>query len=100
MAQPPNYDGAAILMRALDSKVRMRILHLLQERTRCVHELVELLDSSQPLVSQHLRVLKNAGLVDADRRGREMYYSLSRTDVIPILDAAIALMQANTKTLV
>lgn len=92
-----DFERAAILMRALDSHVRMHILYLLQQRPRCVHELVGLLQSSQPLISQHLKVLKTAALVDAERRGREMYYSLANPAVMPVLDTVIALSRKNTK---
>ena len=42
----------------------------------CVHDLVDALAVPQPLVSQHLRVLKAAGVVRGERRGREVVYSL------------------------
>lgn len=71
---------------ALDSPLRLRILLLLRERDHVVHELVDSLDKSQPLVSQHLRVLKKAGLVDATRSGREVVYHLAVPGVIATLE--------------
>lgn len=61
---------------ALVDPTRRRILDLLQERPRLVGELVELLKISQPGISKHLRVLREAGLVrvrqDAQRRWYEV----------------------------
>ncbi|MEJ5998495.1 ArsR/SmtB family transcription factor [Corynebacterium sp. H130] len=85
-----DFAGAEKIIRALDSQMRMKILYLLRPAPKCVHELVKILGSSQPLISQHLKVLRNAGLVESERRGREMFYSLSSIDAIPILEATFA----------
>ncbi|HEX6478887.1 MAG TPA: metalloregulator ArsR/SmtB family transcription factor [Ktedonobacteraceae bacterium] len=62
----------------LAEPVRRRILDLLREQPRLVGELVELLDMSQPGISKHLRVLREAGLVrvrqDAQRHWYELRY--------------------------
>lgn len=78
---------------ALDSPLRLRILLLLNERDHVVHELVSSLEKSQPLVSQHLRVLKDAGLVGATRCGREVVYHLAMPGVIATLDSLTTLTQ-------
>ena len=69
-------EAASDLLRALASPMRIAIVLALQEDARCVHELVGSLGVSQPLVSQHLRVLKDAGVVSGERNGREIMYSL------------------------
>lgn len=86
-----DFAGAEKIIRALDSQLRMKILYLLRSGPCCVHELVGTLGSSQPLISQHLKVLRNAGLVTNERRGREMLYSLSDLDAISILEATFTL---------
>jgi ArsR family transcriptional regulator len=65
------------LFRALAADTRRRILHLLSERTLCVGALSNLLAVSAGAVSQHLRALKDAGLVEADRRGYFIHYRLA-----------------------
>jgi DNA-binding transcriptional ArsR family regulator len=55
---------------------RRRILDLLRERARPVGELVELLGLSQPGVSKHLRVLRDAGLVRVRRDAQRRWYEL------------------------
>jgi DNA-binding transcriptional ArsR family regulator len=55
---------------------RRRILDLLRERSRPVGELVELSGLSQPLVSKHLRVLRDAGLVRVRQDAQRRWYEL------------------------
>src|SRR5437899_2035918 len=73
----PVLDGAVELLKALASAARLGIVLELAHGERCVHELVEITGLTQPLVSQHLRVLRGAGVVTTHRRGREIAYSLS-----------------------
>ena len=55
---------------------RRRILDLLRERARPVGELVKLVGLSQPGVSKHLRLLREAGLVQVRRKGQQRWYEL------------------------
>lgn len=82
------FTPAAELLRALANPHRVAIVLALAERERCVHELVEELGVSQPLVSQHLRVLKAERLVTGHRRGREVAYELSDDHVAHIVNDA------------
>ncbi|GAA4859807.1 ArsR/SmtB family transcription factor [Saccharopolyspora rosea] len=67
---------AGELLRALAAPVRIAIVLQLRVSERCVHELVDALGVAQPLISQHLRVLKSAGVVHGERHGREVVYRL------------------------
>jgi ArsR family transcriptional regulator, zinc-responsive transcriptional repressor len=73
---PGTLAAAGDLLRALAAPVRIAIVLQLRESSRCVHDLVDALGVTQPLISQHLRVLKSAGVVRGDRHGREVVYSL------------------------
>jgi ArsR family transcriptional regulator, zinc-responsive transcriptional repressor len=68
--------AAGDLLRALAAPVRIAIVLELRESERCVHELVAALGVTQPLISQHLRILKSAGVVSGERHGREVVYRL------------------------
>jgi DNA-binding transcriptional ArsR family regulator len=68
--------AAGDLLRALAAPVRIAIVLQLREGERCVHELVDALSVAQPLISQHLRVLKSTGVVHGERHGREVMYRL------------------------
>lgn len=84
-------DRTAALVKVLDSKTRLQILLLLDDAERVVHELVTELDKSQPLISQHLRVLRKAGLVSSSRNGREVRYALARPEVIDVIGELVEL---------
>jgi len=64
----------------LGDKSRLTMLAALQVQELCVCDLVELVGLSQPGVSQHLRRLKEAGIVRESRKGTWIYYSLNLDD--------------------
>jgi Predicted transcriptional regulators len=70
----------AELLKLLGDRTRLAILGLLQEKELCVTDIVELLGTSQPNASQHLRKLKSAGLIGEEKRGQWVYYSLNLND--------------------
>ena len=84
------YEAAGELLRALAAPIRIRIVTKLATGQHCVHELVDHLNVAQPLVSQHLRVLRAAGVVCGTRRGREMIYSLTDHHIAHIVADAVA----------
>ncbi|MQS08065.1 ArsR/SmtB family transcription factor [Streptomyces alkaliphilus] len=81
--------AASDLLRALASPVRVGIVRELAEGGKCVHELVDALGISQPLVSQHLRVLRTSRIVTVRRRAREAEYSLVDDHIAHIVLDAI-----------
>jgi ArsR family transcriptional regulator, zinc-responsive transcriptional repressor len=82
-------DTAGDLLRALAAPVRIAIVLELHESAHCVHELVDALAVPQPLVSQHLRILKSAGVVAGVRSGREVMYRLVDHHLADIVVAAV-----------
>ncbi|WP_408015913.1 ArsR/SmtB family transcription factor [Rhodococcus chondri] len=87
---PDTLIAAGELLRALSAPVRIAIVLQLRESTRCVHELVGALGVTQPLISQHLRVLKTAGVVRGERSGREVLYRLADDHLAHIVVDAVA----------
>lgn len=71
-------DAAALLKR-LGDPTRLTMVKLLESHEYCVCEFVDMFDMSQPAISQHLRKLKEIGLVNEERRGQWIYYSLNKT---------------------
>lgn len=92
LEMPPRevLDTAGELLRALAAPLRIAIVLQLQQSQRCVHELVDALAVPQPLVSQHLRILKQAGVVASERAGREVLYHLVDHHLAHIVSDAIA----------
>ncbi len=80
-----DYEDVSELFRALSSPVRIALVSLLTDGEMCVHELVDALGLPQPLVSQHLRILRDADLVTRTRRGREVAYVLADEHVAHIV---------------
>ena len=72
----------AEILRTLASPRRLAILHSLANGPRGVGQLAAEAGASHPNVSQHLAVLRAAGLVEAERDGREVRYRLSDPDVL------------------
>lgn len=70
---------------ALANPVRLKIILALGERPMCVCELSEKLSERQPLISQHLAILRDSGLVEAKRIGNRIQYSIGDEKIIDII---------------
>ena len=73
---PVHAARIATLAKALGDPIRVQLLDVLRRHAGkvCVCDLVALFDVSQPTVSHHLKVLRDAGLVDSEKRGLWAYY--------------------------
>jgi ArsR family transcriptional regulator len=71
--------------KAMSNAARYRIVEALLKRQMSVGELVKIVKLSQPAVSQHLKVLKSAGLVFDERRGQEVYYTVDGAYMLGLL---------------
>ena len=67
-------DQLARMCKVLSAPARLRIVRLLKRRSLCVGALCARLEVTQGAVSQHLRILRDAGLVTSDRRGNFIHY--------------------------
>lgn len=63
-------------LKALGEPTRLKIINLLAEKEMCVCELMEVLEMNQPRISQHLKVLKEAGVVQERKQAQWSHYSL------------------------
>ena len=72
----PQAERMALIARALADPVRLQLVDVLRTHAGsvCVCELVPLFDISQPTVSHHLKVLREAGILGSERRGLWAYY--------------------------
>ena len=78
----PIWSLQSEVMKILASPRRLEILHLLADEPKEVGRLADEMGISQPNVSQHLAVMRAAGIVEAERDGREVRYRLTDPDVI------------------
>ena len=82
-------DAYLRLVSALNDATRIRVVKFLQQHGRsCVCELQHSFDMGQPRLSRHLKILKDAGLVDVDREGTKAFYSIA-----PATDSAVQLLR-------
>ena len=81
----PLYQAKAELFRTLGHPVRIRVLELLQDGPRPVHELLADIDVESSNLSQQLAVLRRVGLVNSSRDGSTVLYTLATPDVAHLL---------------
>jgi ArsR family transcriptional regulator, arsenate/arsenite/antimonite-responsive transcriptional repressor len=74
--EPSRAEQLANLLKALADPTRLRMLNLLAQQTEplCVCDITAQFDQHQPTISHHLRLLREAGLVDCEKRGVWAYY--------------------------
>ena len=82
-------EEQAELCKCLAHPLRLKILSILSSGPKSVTDIVNILGEPQPLISRHLIFLKNKGVVKAERRGTNIYYSL----VYPELREACRIIQ-------
>lgn len=80
-------DQVCALMRVLANPDRLMLLCQLTEGERRVGELEQLLGITQPTLSQQLTVLREQGLVQTRREGKNIYYSLADARVLAVLQS-------------
>ena len=89
LLEPEAAAQLAARLKALADPTRVRIVNWLASADElCVCTLVDELDLAQPTVSHHLRILREAGFVDVDRRGTWAFYRL-RPDAVAELARAL-----------
>lgn len=83
-------EKAATILKLLGDKTRLTMFKMLETHDYCVCEFVEIFKVSQPAISQHVRKLKDAGLVRETRRGQWIIYSLNKeSDVFLFVQSLI-----------
>jgi ArsR family transcriptional regulator, arsenate/arsenite/antimonite-responsive transcriptional repressor len=101
MTTPAAIDSAraAQLFHALSDETRLGILEMLRGGERCVCDLQGDLDAAQSRLSFHLKVLREAGLVEDRKEGRWSYYSIASDALAEVHDLAVALQPSRLRVL-
>lgn len=76
----------AKIFNALSDPIRLEILDFLRDGEKCVCEITPHLNLAQPLVSRHLRILRNAGLVKRRKESTWHFYSLTDQRIVDLVD--------------
>ena len=81
------FEENARLLKALAHPTRLHIVMLIREQKSCVKIMESILGVSQPNLSQHLSLLRNSGVVEAEREGNQVCYKIKNQVVLKLLDA-------------
>ena len=84
-----SFDTVADIFRLLDDGSRVRIFWLLCHCEECVVNISALTEMTSPAASHHLRLLKDAGLIESRREGKEVYYRAADTPTVKLLHGVI-----------
>ena len=76
----------AKIFKALSDPFRLRIIEFLQDDEKCVCEIVSYLGIIQPVVSRHLKILKDCGLVKDRKDGNRRLYSVTDPRIFEVID--------------
>ncbi len=82
------YESRAAMIKALAHPARLLVIDKLSKGETCVCELTKLIGSDISTVSKHLLVLRNAGIVNTEKRGLQVFYSLNCPCVIDFLECS------------
>ena len=85
LPQKEIYKMLSQIYSAMSDPHRVQILCVLSSNAACVNDLSNTLELTQPATSRHLKILRNSGLVKAERDGRSINYSLADPRIVDIL---------------
>jgi ArsR family transcriptional regulator len=91
---PEQFDERAKVMKAMSHRSRLMMVDALSRGERCVCELQELVGHDISTVSKHLSVLKKAGIVSDERRGKQIFYSLKVPCVLNFFECLESVVRA------
>jgi DNA-binding transcriptional ArsR family regulator len=90
-------EEKAKILKALAHPTRLLFVEELEAGERCVCELNELVDADVSTVSKHLSVLKNAGIVEDDKRGLQVYYRLTVPCILKFMSCIQSVIESNAR---
>ena len=91
------FEARARIMKAMAHPTRLFILDELSRKQKCVCELTEMIGADISTVSRHLSVLKSAGIIDDNKQGAQVYYSLRVPCVLNFFDCVESVMKSTAK---
>jgi ArsR family transcriptional regulator len=91
------YEAQAKIIKAMAHPSRLLIIEELNKKEHCVGELTEMIGADASTVSKHLSILKNAGLVNDDKRGNLIFYTLRVPCIMQFMSCVQDVISANAR---
>lgn len=85
LCKSESFSAVSELFRQLSDPTRVRIFWLLSHREECVINISALLEMTAPAVSHHLKVMKDCGIIESRRDGKEVYYRIADSEECSLL---------------
>ena len=95
--QKARYEARAAIIKAMAHPTRLFMVEELSRGERCVCELTEMVGADVSTVSKHLSVLKNVGIVQDDKRGSQVFYSLLVPCVLNFFSCVESVLESQAK---
>jgi DNA-binding transcriptional ArsR family regulator len=92
MSQQSIFEIQADLCRCMSSALRIEIIHVLRDGPQRVSEIARLIGQPQAMVSRHLSVLRNGGVVIAHRHAQDVFYQLANPKIVNICDLMLEVL--------
>lgn len=91
------FEARAKIIKAMAHPTRLFIVDELSRKERCVCELTEMIGADMSTVSRHLAILKGAGIVEDDKRGAQVFYSLRMGCVLAFFDCVESVIRSTAE---
>jgi DNA-binding transcriptional ArsR family regulator len=91
------YEARARVIKAMAHPSRLLILDELSKGERCVCELKEMVGTDMSTVSRHLALLKSAGIVEVDKRGAQVFYTMRVPCIMKFMNCVESVLKANAE---
>ena len=91
------FEAQAKIIKAMGHSTRLLILDELSKGERCVNELTQMVEADMSTVSKHLSVLKNAGIIQDEKRGLQVYYTLKVPCILDFIHCVEHVIKNNVK---
>ena len=91
------FEARARIMKAMAHPTRLFIIDELSRNERCVCDLTDMIGADISTVSKHLSVLKNAGLVEDERKGTQIFYRLKTPCILNFFGCIESVLESNAR---
>ncbi|WFB36206.1 metalloregulator ArsR/SmtB family transcription factor [Kiritimatiellota bacterium B12222] len=92
------YEAKAKVLKALAHPTRLWMAEQLVDGERCVCEFADQIDADFSTISKHLAVLRQAGIVEDDKRGKQVYYRLKVPCILNFMSCIESVIESQAKT--